>query len=42
MARDAVTQLEETRQKLIRKLLEKREVIETQLEKLGYKNAAPK
>lgn len=37
MAKDAVAQLEETRQKLIKKLLDKKTHIETQLEKLGYK-----
>jgi hypothetical protein len=40
MAKDAVAQLEETRQKLIRKLLEKKSTIETQLDKLGYKKSA--
>jgi hypothetical protein len=37
MAKDAVTQLEETRQKLINKLLDKKSPIDAQLEKLGYK-----
>jgi hypothetical protein len=40
MAKDAVTQLEETRQKLIQKLLDKKLNIESQLEKLGHKKAA--
>jgi hypothetical protein len=40
MAKDAVAQLEETRQKLIKKLLAKKEIIESQLEKLGHKKAA--
>jgi hypothetical protein len=40
MAKDAVAQLEETRQKLIKKLLAKKEIIECQLEKLGHKKAA--
>jgi hypothetical protein len=40
VAKDAVAQLEETRQKLIKKLLAKKEIIESQLEKLGYKKAA--
>jgi hypothetical protein len=40
MAKDAVAQLEETRQKLIQKLLERRTTIEGQLEKLGYKKPA--
>ena len=34
MSKDAVTTLEETRQKLIKKLLEKRENIEAQLKAL--------
>ncbi len=37
MAKDAVATLEETRQKLIRKLLDRKESIDQQLEKLGYK-----
>ena len=37
MARDAVTTLEETRQKLIKRLLEKKRKIEDQLNRLGYK-----
>jgi hypothetical protein len=40
MAKDAVAQLEETRQKLIKKLLERKTAIETQLDKLGYKKPA--
>jgi hypothetical protein len=37
MAKDAVTQLEETRQKLIKKLVEKKQAIEHQLEQLNKK-----
>jgi hypothetical protein len=36
MAKDAITTLEETRQKLITKLLEKKHQIEEQLKGLGY------
>lgn len=36
MAKDAVTTLEETRQKLIKKLVEKKAQIENQLKRLGY------
>jgi hypothetical protein len=36
MAKDAVTTLEETRQKLIKKLVERKRQIEDQLKGLGY------
>ena len=36
MAKDAVTTLEDTRQKLIKKLVERKQQIESQLERLGY------
>ena len=38
MARDAVATLEETRQKLIEKLLGKKQQIEEQLKRLGYED----
>jgi hypothetical protein len=37
MPKDAVQTLEATRQKLIKKLLDKKAAIEDQLDKLGYK-----
>jgi len=37
MSKDAVTTLEETRQKLIQQLLEKKKKIEDQLQRLGHK-----
>jgi hypothetical protein len=40
MPKDAVQTLEATREKLIKKLLEKKRVIEDQLERLGQKKAA--
>jgi hypothetical protein len=40
MPKDAVQTLESTRQKLIKKLLDKKENIEDQLAKLGYKKPA--
>jgi hypothetical protein len=36
MAKDAVASLEETRQKLITKLLDKRAEIDSQLQRLGH------
>jgi hypothetical protein len=40
MPKDAVETLEATREKLIKKLLEKKRVINDQLERLGHKKAA--
>jgi hypothetical protein len=40
MAKDAAEQLEATRQKLIKKLLDKRKQIDEQLEKIGHKKPA--
>ena len=40
MAKEAAQILEDTRQKLIQKLLDRRKRIDTQLDQLGYKKAA--
>ena len=40
MAKDAPVVLEQMRQKLIKKLLERKKEIERQLEELGYKEKA--
>ncbi len=40
MAKDAATALDEMRQKLIKKLLERKKEIERQLEQLGHKEKA--
>jgi hypothetical protein len=40
MAKDPVAALEQTRQKLIKDLLDKKKLIEEQLEKLGHKKEA--
>ena len=42
MAKDAVAQLEETRQKLITKLLDRKKQIEGQLERLGHEKEKPR
>jgi hypothetical protein len=42
MSKDAVQTLEETRQKLIKKLLEKRDNIEAQLKALNYDDKKPR
>jgi hypothetical protein len=41
MVRDAVATLEEIRQKLIKKLLDKKRQIDDQLRQLGYKESTP-
>jgi hypothetical protein len=42
MPKDAVATLEATREKLIKKLLDKKRSIEDQLERLGYKDQSRK